>query len=272
MVILGPVFDIPLAVCAGAAALCWALNVLTEECSWVDRLWSILPPVYAWLFAVLSGLHPRAVLMAVLATAWGVRLTYNFARKGGYARGGEDYRWQALRELMPPWAFQVFSLLFIAGYQNALIFGFTLPAYVVAVGPRTPLNALDLLFTALFVAALVGETVADQQQWSFHQKKKAARARGEAPEELFLTQGLFAYSRHPNFFFEQSQWWIFTLFAIAAGLPWLNFGVAGVTLLTMLFDGSSRFTEFLTVRKYPTYREYQSRVSRMIPWFASRKQ
>ena len=271
MVVLGPIFDIPLMVCVGAAATCWVLNVATKECSWVDRLWSVLPPVYAWLFAWLGGWQPRSVLMALLATAWGVRLTYNFARKGGYARGGEDYRWEALRKLMPPWAFQVFNLLFIAMYQNALIFAFTLPAYFIASRPTTALNVVDALGAVLFLAALAGETIADQQQWNFHQEKKSLIAQGLSPKEPFLTAGMFRYSRHPNFFFEQAQWWVFTLFAIAAGLPWLNWTLAGTVFLTMLFDGSSRFTEYLTLRKYPSYRDYQKRVSRMIPWFANSK-
>ena len=49
----------------------------------------------------------RVNLMTVLVVAWGVRLTYNFARKGGYKKGGEDYRWAHVREQMSPAAFQV---------------------------------------------------------------------------------------------------------------------------------------------------------------------
>ena len=56
--------------------------------------------------------------MAVLVTAWGARLTFNFARKGGYT-GMEDYRWAVLRGRMKPWQFQLFNLFFIVLYQNA---------------------------------------------------------------------------------------------------------------------------------------------------------
>ncbi len=106
---------------AASSAACWVLSLLTREYSWVDRLWSILPPVYLWVVAVQTGLgHPRVLLMAALGTAWGLRLTWNFARKGGYRKGGEDYRWAELRRRIPPGAFRLFNFVFVATFQNAL--------------------------------------------------------------------------------------------------------------------------------------------------------
>ncbi len=73
----------------------------------------------------------------------------------------------------------------------------------------------------------------------------------------FLTRGLFAYSRHPNFFAEQGMWWAFYLFAVAArgGAPerdaWLQPVLAGPVLLSLLFQGSTPFTEEITARTYP---------------------
>lgn len=257
-----PTLVLPAALCATSILLCWLLSVTTKEYSWVDRIWSVLPPVYAWIYAADAELSPRSTLMAVLITGWGARLTFNFWRKGGYAKGGEDYRWAILRQKLPRWAWPIFNLGFISGYQNLLIFGFTLPAWYAA-SSEAPLGAIDALATVLFLALLIGETVADQQQWSFHQDKRAGRAGGEP----FLRTGLFRYSRHPNFFCEQGQWWTLTLFPVAAGLPWLNPTLAGVVLLTLLFDGSVRFTESISAAKYPTYKDYQRRTSRQVPWF-----
>jgi steroid 5-alpha reductase family enzyme len=231
----------------------------------VDRLWSIVPVVYVWVFAAAAGLSDaRLVLMAVLVTLWGIRLTANFARKGGYS-GVEDYRWAVLRRRMTPAAFQLFNLFFIALYQNLLLLLLTLPALTALENPR-PLQMLDLLAAAAFLAFLVGETVADQQQWAFHQTKKAALAEGREPAVRFRTTGLFAWSRHPNFFFEQAQWWTIALFGvIAAGT--LTWTIAGALLLTLLFVGSTIFTESITRSKYPEYAEYQARVSPIVPWF-----
>ena len=69
-------------------AMCWVASLITKDTSWVDRIWSIVPVVYVWIFAssvITSGQDSaRLILMAVLVTLWGIRLTFNFARKGGY--------------------------------------------------------------------------------------------------------------------------------------------------------------------------------------------
>src|SRR5689334_15371053 len=95
--------------CAAVAAFCWIVSVITGECSWTDRLWSLTPIGFVAWFASRTGFEDtRLVVMTVLAAAWGARLTFNFARKGGYGRGGEDYRWGVLRTKMRPWQFQIF--------------------------------------------------------------------------------------------------------------------------------------------------------------------
>src|SRR5260370_32612960 len=103
--------DVCLLIFAGACALTWLLSLVTREHSWVDRLWSIIPVVYLAVFASAAGFaNARLDVMFGLVALWGARLTFNFARKGGYAPGGEDYRWAVLRARMPPWQFQPFNL------------------------------------------------------------------------------------------------------------------------------------------------------------------
>lgn len=263
---------IVLVVAAVTCAFCWIASLITKDTSWVDRIWSIVPAVYVWIFAVagiLDGADPvRLLIMAVLVTAWAARLTFNFARKGGYT-GMEDYRWAILRGRMKPWQFQVFNLLFIVLYQNALLVLITLPAYTAWLNPA-PLNAWDVVFALLFAGFLVGEFVADQQQWDFHRAKQDA---GGTLEPGFVTSGLFAYSRHPNFFFEQAQWWAFYAIgataAVASGLGFwggaVNATIVGAVLLTLLFIGSTIFTESISASKYPGYAAYKRSTSMLVP-------
>ena len=259
-------------VAAAVCVFCWVASLVTKDTSWVDRLWSVVPVVYVWIFAIaaVAAGRPdaRLVLMAILVTLWGARLTFNFARKGGYT-GMEDYRWAILRGRMKPWQFQVFNLLFIVLFQNALLVLITLPAYVALRHP-TPVGGWDIVFAVLFLAFLVGEFVADQQQWNFHQAK---RRNGGSLEPGFLTTGLFRFSRHPNFFFEQAQWWVLYALGAAAAVSagaglWggvVNVSVVGVLLLTALFLGSTIFTESISASKYPAYREYQRTTSMIVP-------
>ncbi|WP_308468633.1 DUF1295 domain-containing protein [Rathayibacter soli] len=259
-----------LTVCVWIVALAclatWVLSVLTHEHSWVDRVWSVMPVIYLWVFAIGGGMaNPRGLLMAGLATAWGARLTFNFARKGGYRRGGEDYRWVALRSRMHPLVFAAFNLFFISIYQNLLLFLITLPALTALQHP-TGLGVLDVVAGVAFIAFLIGETIADQQQWKFQSWKAAEIAAGRSPRPRFLQSGLFRYSRHPNFFCEIAQWWIIFAFgAIAAGSV-LQWTALGAMLLTVLFIGSTIFTERISRSRYPEYAAYQQTTSPIIPW------
>jgi steroid 5-alpha reductase family enzyme len=250
----------------GICAIVWILSLITHDHSWVDRIWSIIPVVYIWIFAGFAGLaDARLDVMAVLVTLWGARLTFNFARKGGYS-GVEDYRWAILRGRMPRWQFELFNFFFIVIYQNLILALITFPAFTAWQHQDTPFGVLDLVVTVLFLVLLAGETIADQQQWNFHRWKKAESDAGRNPSPRFLQTGLWRFSRHPNFFCEQAQWWVIFLFGAVAAGSLLQWTVLGAILLTTLFIGSTIFTESITRSKYPEYADYQSVTSPIVPW------
>jgi steroid 5-alpha reductase family enzyme len=265
-----------LGIMLGVAITCFVVSELTGNCSQVDKLWSIIPLVYVWVVAADSGFADRLVLMAVLVTIWGARLTFNFARRGGYHwipwKGEEDYRWSVLRSnplLSGRLSWALFNLFFISLYQNSLILLFTLPAIAAWQGGSTPLNWLDYLAAAMFIGFVVMETVADQQQWDFQKEKyrriQAGEELGEVYGRGFAQSGLWAWVRHPNYAAEQAIWLSFYLFSVAATDRWLNWSLAGAVLLMLLFLGSSDFSEKISVGKYPAYVEYQKRVGRFLP-------
>ena len=255
-------------IAAAACAFAWIASLATGDTSWVDRMWSIVPVIYVWVFAAYAHLdNPRLDVMAALVTGWGVRLTFNFARKGGYS-GVEDYRWAVIRSSMQPWQFQLFNLFFIVLYQNALLVLIALPAWSAYQNRSTSFGPIDLLLTLLFVLFAVGETVADQQQWSFQKWKNAEVQAGRTPNPRFLQSGLFRFSRHPNYFFELAQWWVVFLFGALAARSVLEWTVIGPFLLTLLFVGSTRFTEKISLSHYPEYELFQRSTSPVVPWFA----
>lgn len=241
-------------ICLGVTFLCWLASVITREYSWVDRIWSIIPIVYAWVFAVHAA-DARVTLVAVLITAWGIRLTFNFARRGGYAPGGEDYRWAILRERLPGWRFQLFNIGFIATYQNAILLLIVLPLWTMSAHPGA-VGLTEWALAAVFVAFLAGETIADQQRWAFHQRGSGG----------VLETGLYRYSRHPNYFFEIAQWWVVFAFAVAAAGTVVLPTIAGAVLLTLLFIGSTIFTESISLKRRPEYAGYRRTTSMIVPW------
>jgi steroid 5-alpha reductase family enzyme len=122
------------------ASFVFTVSVITSNVSQVDKLWSLMPPIYAWAIVASTGGSPRQILAATLITIWGLRLTYNFGRKGGYSwkfwDGEEDYRWAVLRKkpgFSNPIVWFIFNLGFISFYQSFLIAGFTTLPMIVAI-------------------------------------------------------------------------------------------------------------------------------------------
>ena len=261
---------------AGVIAYCFIVGELTNNNSQVDKLWSLVPIAYVWYMTYLGGMHERMVLMSVLVTIWGARLTFNFARKGAYSwkfwTGEEDYRWEILRKrpgFSNRFVWTLFNLFFICGYQNILLLRFTLRVLPSLGTDASPIQPIDYLLAAVFIFFVVTEFIADQQQHIF-QTEKHRRINNNLPLEEygqgFISTGLWAYSRHPNYASEQAIWIVFYLFSVVATGEWINWSIAGCLLLIILFKGSSDFSEAISAQKYPKYAQYQKKVPRFIPF------
>ena len=184
----------------------------------VDRLWSIVPAVYCWWMwraaaaegsGVDAGSTERLFLIACLVTAWACRLTWNFARKGGYS-GGEDYRWVEVQTWMTPGQFEVFNLVFICMAQMLVLLGICTPTAAVFQagkdsGSDIPLSYADYAVAVTFAALLFGEYSADNEMFEFQTEKYRRKAAGLPPQsgaaaDGFISWGLWGISRHPNYF------------------------------------------------------------------------
>ncbi len=269
------------AVCGCSMLYCFTVGELTKNYSQMDKLWSVLPVVYTWIIAARGGFRPRLLLFALITTAWGVRLTINFARKGAYRlkfwTGREDYRWSIVRAnpvFSRPILWTLFDLLFISVYQNALVLAICLPA-LACMDSAAPLNAADAAAAVCAVLFLILETVSDELQWHFHRTKQELMSGGKALDELpapynlgFNTFGVWSRIRHPNYLGEQGIWLSLSLFTAGAGAA--RYGIfhwssVGAFLLVLLFIGSSALGETISSGKYPAYRDYIRQVYKYLP-------
>lgn len=269
-----------LIVCGCSVAYCFVVGELTQNFSQMDKLWSILPIAYVWIVAIRNGCDLRTLVYALIVTAWGIRLTVNFARKGAYRlkfwTGEEDYRWSIVRQnpiFRHKFAWTLFDLFFISLYQNALVLAITLPA-LACMGSNAPFGVWDILGTVFAVGFLALETVADEYQWNFHKTKKALLRDGGTPETLkkpydlgFNTTGPWSRMRHPNYLGEQGIWLSLYLLAVGAGAAHgiFHWTMAGPLLLVLLFMGSSKLGEKISSGKYPRYRDYIAQVYKYLP-------
>lgn len=294
LIVLGFVFGFPLLselqlrtllvvgiICGCSALYCFVVGEISRNNSQMDKLWSILPIVYTWVIAGMSGLNPRATIFAVLTTLWGVRLTINFARKGAYSikfwSGEEDYRWVVLRQhkiLGNKFVWALFDLFFISIFQNALVLAITLPA-LACMESTAALGVVD--FIAIFLAGgfIILESVADEEQMMFYKTRSLLLKEGKTLSEItypyslgFNTFGLWGRNRHPNYFAEQMIWISLYLFVIGAGVGKyfiFNWSMVGPLVLVFLFLGSSTFSEGVSLGKYPDYKYYLNSVSKYLP-------
>lgn len=274
-------------------------SIVGRSWSKVDQIWSITPIVYVWhiLFyeypfgdinsyniieATMNATnhfdHYRVLLITILITCWGIRLTWNFARRDGYGNlifHEEDYRWNYVRKLIPRPLHTLFNLTFISFYQNFLLWTVILPVFVVYSGPKN-ISISDVLITWVSLSCIFLEYFADQQQWDFQNWKysmsvhERSKHGNKSVREGFCQYGLFRYSRHPAYFGEQLFWVSIFLFSIRASSIF-NYSIIGPVLYVLLFFGSIKFSESITSSKYPAYREYQKYTSKCIPWFPLRE-
>jgi len=268
-------------ICGASALYCFIAGELSRNNSQMDKLWSVLPIAYVWVIAAMGGFKWRLIIIAVIVTLWGARLTYNFAKKGAYSikfwSGEEDYRWVYLRKqkgFQNKFIWGVFDLLFISIFQNAVVLGITLPA-VAIMDVNPALNVLDIVAAALMFGALLYEVIADRQQNAFQVKKYEYLNSGMKLEELpepynrgFNVTGLWARSRHPNYIGEQMIWISLYLFTISAGVAHygvFHWTIVGAALLVLIFVGSSRMAEGISLAKYKEYEVYRRQVFKYLP-------
>lgn len=247
----------------------FAAGLLSRNYSHVDRLWSVLPAVYVLIWMRDFYDNMRFVIPGVLVCLWAIRLTANFAVKGGYRfswKKGfteEDYRWPVLKEKIPNRVlFELFNLTFISSFQLALIFVFTLPLYFVG-EIRGQISPLEMVLYAVHGVLLLGETVADIQQLRYYRRR--SQPQEDARLRLgFNTFGLWRFSRHPNYVCEMGQW-IVVFFYLAAASGALHWSGIGAGVLMLLFIGSTRMAEQITSSKYPAYKDWQRATAPWIP-------
>lgn len=271
-------------ICAVSFLYCFIVGEITRNNSQMDKLWSILPIIYIWVIFFMGGFNIRILIISIIVTLWGVRLTWNFAKKGAYKlkfwEGEEDYRWQIVRSgkmFAKKWAWALFDLFFISFFQNFVVLLITLPALLL-IGNTSPIGVADIIPMVTMFGFWLLETIADKQQWDFQSTKYKMLGEGKELEELpapynkgFNTVGLWGHARHPNYLGEMGIW--ISLYFVGAGsilsecggMAYLNLTGIGALLLITIFIGSTILAEKISSGKYPLYKDYMKKVSVYIP-------
>lgn len=248
-----------MAVVMGAA---WLVQRRTGQGGWSDAFWSFglgLAGVGVALFP-LNG-HPpsaRQWLVAILIGTWGLRLGLHIAQRA--ARETEDARYARLRT---DWgaSFQTKMFGFLMLQAGAATF-LSLSVLLAAHNPGSGLNIQDGLAALIFVGALIGAGAADRQLAAF-------KSDGHSSGRICDT-GLWAWSRHPNYFFEWLGWCAWPVFAIdlSSSWPWGWLALTGPAYIYWLLNNVSGvpLVEAHMRRSRPdAFAAYERRTSRFFP-------
>jgi steroid 5-alpha reductase family enzyme len=230
----------------------WIASLIKRDVSIVDSLWSLLFLAAAAVYTLEFGAGPRAVLMLALTAIWSLRLAIYLTIRNW--RQPEDYRYQKIRAANQPY-FEFKSLYLVFLLQGMLAWIVSLPLFAAAQGPQ-PLSWLDGMGIAIVLFGVIYETIADAQLARF---KSNPDSRGKV-----MDQGVWRYSRHPNYFGECCVWWGFYLLALAGGGWWSVIGPLLMTFLLLKISGVAMLERDIGERR-PGYRRYVETTNAFFP-------
>lgn len=230
----------------------------TKNAGIVDLGWAFGLAGLAVLDSILGGGFPlRCFLIACMMGLANGRLGLHLFQRYRHEFPTEDPRYHQLRE---HWGIKTnqnfFGLFQLQGLLVALL---SVPAIVASVNPHPGITILEWLALGLWLIALLGETMADQQLQQFKANEKN---KGKT-----CTAGLWNYSRHPNYFFEWLLWIAYTLFALSSPNGWLALFCPLVMLFFLLQVTGVTATEAQALRTRADYKAYQASTSAFMPWF-----
>ncbi len=240
----------------GSMVALWLVSLKLRDVSIVDPYWGTGFVLVSWLaFALSQTTSTRMLLLCSLVTIWGLRLSaYLLWRKMHH---GEDHRYVSMREHHGK-RFWWVSLVTVFLLQGLILWLISLPVLLSANGaPSSPWSLLDGLGVLLWSVGIYFEAVGD---WQLARFKAEPSNRGRV-----MNQGLWRYTRHPNYFGDFCVWWGIYLIAVGNGVWWTIFSPLLMTMLLMRISGVSLLESTIEERR-PEYAAYKASTSPFFPW------
>lgn len=236
------------------------INQVTKRAGIVDAMWSfciLIASVYSAVFHDQGDIWTR-VMIGAIGVLWFGRLGLHLLKRYQHETH-EDGRYANMRQASGKFETPVFVVFFI--FQAGLALLFSIPMWWLTQIPTakwSPFHGWVLLFGGVWLLiALWGETTADHQLAQF---RKSPDNRGKT-----MRSGLWAYSRHPNYFFEWLHWFVYPLIGIEAGLYGLWLYPVLMFLFLYYVTGIPFTEKQALLSRGEDYRLYQQQTSLFFP-------
>jgi len=241
----------------------WVVSLVYKNVTIVDSLWGLGFVLIAWLTLFMAGgFDGRKVLITSLVTLWGLRLFLHLSwRNWGH---GEDPRYGNWRKESGD-RFWLVSLFKVFILQSIFLWMIALALQWGQLSSQPArLTWLDYLGLGLWMIGFFFEAVGDWQRARF---KAIPKSKG-----MVMDQGLWAYTRHPNYFGETLIWWgIFLITLATPGSWWTIVSPLIITVVLLKMTGVT-LMEKTIVHTRPGYSEYIARTNAFLPWFPKKNE
>jgi len=241
-----------------AMFLGWLYQARHREASVVDAIWALgIGSAIAFYGLEGAGDPARRALVGATGGYWGFRLGTYLLRHRVIGKP-EDARYRKLRDMWGPGANRNFFFFF--QFQAVLVLLFSLPAWVACNDLSRGLSVTDWIGAAVAIGAIGGESLADRQLTRFRANP--------ANKGKTCREGLWRYSRHPNYFFEWLHWFSYVIYGLGAANWWVTL-LGPVLMFWFLYKITGiPWTEEQAIKsRGDDYRAYQRETSMFIPWF-----
>ena len=248
---------IALAASSAVMLALWLIQVRTKNAGIVDMAWPFLTALtVVWMVGTSQGdLGVRQVLIIMLSSIWGLRLGSYLLKR--VLNEAEDGRYRYLREYCGKYAQPAYFVFF--QLQALFVLIFALPIWAASLNTATSLSLLDGFGVLIWLLALAGEWISDNQLARFKQ--------GVNDSSRVCKQGMWRYSRHPNYFFEWLHWWAYVFIGYGSELWWLCLCGPVVMYLFIIYFTGVPYTEQQSLRsKGDAYRDYQLTTPMFFPF------
>lgn len=240
-----------------AMAVAWLLQRRTGILSWADPVWTLATAAagIAGALAPIAPLTWRSAAVAAIAAAWGLRLGIHLLARSR-ARI-EDARYAALATQWGPTAPRRMAafLQIQAAAGLPLAASLTLAAHT----PTPAFTPTDAAAALLLLVSLTGEAIADSQLRRFKAQPH--------PKHAICDTGLWAWSRHPNYFFEWLTWVAIALLALPSPHGWAALSAPALMYLLLVHISGIPPTEAaMRTSRGAAFTAYASRISAFFPW------